>query len=75
MPEFSVDARILAVRLGVGDLYPWQPTDTVDAPERCWGYAACCNCCDCMERERLIEEGPPLPPSPQPWQALEDQAA
>lgn len=65
-PYIDVDPRILAIRLGLGDLLP---------ADRCWGFQSCCNCGDCLQREWDLEhpeeaaERRKAPATPaQPWE-------
>jgi hypothetical protein len=62
-PAFSLDARILAVRLGLGDLV---------RPEPCMGWANGCVCTDCLERDKTPT---PEPAAAQPWEPRSLRAA
>lgn len=42
----DLETRQLALLLGLGDLGP---------SECCHGYANCCVCCDCREREEIVK--------------------
>lgn len=48
LDALDIDARILGVLLGLGDLQD---------RERCMGYQNGCRCSECVERERLQREG------------------
>lgn len=53
--KFSLDVRILAVRLGVGDL---------ECPQVCHGFQHGCICEACAVREEQLARGPVK----QPWE-------
>jgi hypothetical protein len=61
MSALSFDDRMLGWLLGLEDLG--------DARERCHGYACCCLCTECSEREAGPIEAPPAPL--QPWETAE----
>lgn len=64
MRKFSDQARELGVRLGIGD---------IGSPPPCHGYANCCSCAECDEREKHpVKAGEPVR---QPWEVDKQRAA
>lgn len=63
MVGFSLDAFRLNHLLGLPPLLPL---------ERCWGFGACCNCGDCLQREYDLEHPEEAAerrkPAAQPWE-------
>lgn len=57
MIDLSLDARLLGLKLGLGDL---------NRPEPCHGYQHGCDCSVCLEREKHPE--PAAAPASQPWE-------
>lgn len=64
MRSIGLEARRLGLLLGLGDL---------DHPPVCHGYANCCVCDDCAERQRIVSTVIELPR--QPWDARAERDA
>lgn len=63
--RLNTHARLLGIRLGLGDL---------NRPQPCMGYANACVCDDCRERQQLAHADTGPRPR-QPWEVRSRKAA